>query len=67
MKNCSPCEGLTLERFVQNCLSWVGPHPGAGEKSEEEQAEETMCDELTTTPISCPLVPLEVRRQRIQK
>jgi len=31
---------------------------------EGQGAAETMCDELTTTPIPHPLVPLGVRRQR---
>ena len=35
MKNCSPWEGLTLEKFVKDCLPWEGPHAGAGEECEE--------------------------------
>ena len=30
----------------------------------EEGAAETMCDELTVTPIPCPPAPLEGRRER---
>ncbi|KAK4806915.1 hypothetical protein QYF61_012636 [Mycteria americana] len=44
------CEGL-------DCLLWKGPHAGAGEECEEEGVAETMCDELTTTPIPCSPVP----------
>jgi len=49
---------------MENCLLWGGPHDGAGEESEEEAAAETMCDELTTTPIPCPPVLLRGRRWR---
>jgi len=31
---------------------------------EEEGAVETVCNELTTTPIPCPPVPVEVRSSR---
>ncbi|KAK4827778.1 hypothetical protein QYF61_021731 [Mycteria americana] len=60
MKNCSPWEGLTLKKFVEDCLPWEGPHAGAGEECEEsspeeEGAAETTCDELTATPIPRPL------------
>ena len=47
-----------LEQFVEDCLPWVGPHAGAGEEHEEEGAAETMCDELTTTPVPHPPAPL---------
>ncbi|GAB0204469.1 mitochondrial enolase superfamily member 1 [Grus japonensis] len=55
VKNCSPWEGLTLEKFMEDCLLWEGPHTGAREEGEAE----TMCDELTATPIPCPPVRLE--------
>ena len=55
-------EGLTLEKFMEDCLPWEGPHGGAGEECEEEGAAETTCDELTTTPIPRPPVPLRGRR-----
>ena len=63
LKNCSLWEGLALEKFMEDCLLWEGPHAGAGEEREEsspegEGAAETTCDELTTTPIPCPPVPL---------
>ncbi|KAK4827391.1 hypothetical protein QYF61_017796 [Mycteria americana] len=32
---------------MENCLPWEGPHGGAGEVSEEEQAAETTCDVLS--------------------
>ncbi|KAK4821782.1 hypothetical protein QYF61_002198 [Mycteria americana] len=64
VKNCSPWEGLTLEKFLKDCLLSVEPHAGAGEEREEEGAAESTCDELTTTPISSPPVPLEERRKR---
>lgn len=35
MENCSPWEELMLEKFVENCLLWDGPHFGAGEEWEE--------------------------------
>jgi len=47
-----------LERFLDNCVLWLGPHPGAGEECEEEGAVETMCGELTATPILQHPVPL---------
>jgi len=61
-----PWEVLTLEKFMEDCLLWDGPHAGAAEECEEEVAAETICDELTVTPIPCPrhvLLPGE-RRQR---
>ncbi|KAM9590862.1 uncharacterized protein ACIBXB_005912 [Morphnus guianensis] len=62
VKNCSPWEGPTFKKFMEDCLLWEGPHAGAGEECEEEGAAETMCDELTATPIPCPPVPLRGRR-----
>ena len=35
VKNCSLQEGLTLEKLVEDCLSWEAPHAGAGEECEE--------------------------------
>jgi len=60
MKNGSPQEGPTLEKWVlpTDCLLWEEPHTGAGEECEEERAAETTCDELTAIPIPCPTVPL---------
>jgi len=54
VKNCSLWEGAMLEKFMEDCLLWEGPHTGAGEECEEEGAAETKCDELTTTPIPHP-------------
>ena len=64
VKNCSPWEGLTLQKFMEDCLPWEGPHAGAGEECEEKGAAETMCDELTATPIPCSSAPLRRRRWR---
>jgi len=36
---------------MEQCLLWKGPHAGAEDKSEEGEAAEAMCDELTATPI----------------
>jgi len=36
MNNSSPQKGLMLEKFVEHCLPWVGPHAGVGEEYEEE-------------------------------
>jgi len=57
VQNCSPWEGPTLKKSVEDGLPWEGPHTGPGEECEEEGAAET-CDELTTTPIPRPPVPL---------
>lgn len=35
MKKCSPEEGCTLEKFMENCLLW-GQTPGEGEKGTVE-------------------------------
>jgi len=35
---------------------------GASEESRKEGAAETMCDDLTTTPVLCPPAPLGYRR-----
>ena len=63
MENYSLWEGLTLEKLVEDCLPWEGPHSGAGEECEspppeDEEAAETTCDEVTTTPIPRPPVLL---------
>ena len=53
-----------MEKFVEDCLLWEGPHAGAGKEwtrsppPEEEGAAETTCDELTATPIPHPPAPL---------
>jgi len=57
-------KGPTLGQFMENCLLWKGPYAGAGAECEEEGAAEKMCDELTTTPIPRPPVPLGGRRER---
>ncbi|KAK4826197.1 hypothetical protein QYF61_006141 [Mycteria americana] len=62
VKNCSPLEGLTLEKFAKDYLLWEGPHAGAGEEHEEEGAAETPCDELTTAPIPHPPATLRGKR-----
>jgi len=67
VKNCSPWEGLMLEKFMENCFPWEGPHAGAGEESEEEGAAETTSDELTAASIPRPPVLLRGMRQRIQE
>ncbi|KAK4810165.1 LOW QUALITY PROTEIN: hypothetical protein QYF61_010477, partial [Mycteria americana] len=51
MKDRSPWEGPTLEKFVKDCLPWVRPHVGAGEEREKEGMAETTRNELTATPI----------------
>jgi len=58
-----------LDKFVENCLPWEGPHTGAGEECEdfspkEEGAAETVCDELTVTLIPRPPVLPGGRRER---
>jgi len=72
MENCSSWEGLTLEKCMEDCLLWEGPHTGAGAEceespSEKEGAAEKICDKLTTTPIPRPPVLLRGRRQRNQQ
>jgi len=68
VKNCSLWKGLTLEKFMEDCLPWEGPHTGAQEECEdssleEEEATETTCGgELTISPVPCPPVLLEGRR-----
>ena len=37
---CSLWEGPTLEKFMNDCIPWVGPHAGAGEEHEREGAAE---------------------------
>jgi len=48
-----------LEKFVESCLPWEGPHAGAVEESEEEGIADRICDELTANPI-----PLHCSRGR---
>lgn len=35
LMGCSLCEGLMLEKFVETCFPWEGPHNGAVEEHEE--------------------------------
>jgi len=58
MKNCSPWEGLMLEKSVEDCLLQEELHTGARKDSEEEEAEERICDKLTAIPIPHPPAPL---------
>jgi len=62
VENCSPWERLKLEKLVEVCLLWEGPHATAGEEHEEEGASETTCDGLTAIPIPYPPALLEERR-----
>ena len=43
---------------MKDCILWVGPHAGAGQKREEERETETKGNELTATSIPHPPVPL---------
>lgn len=63
MKNCSPWEGPTQKRVVEDCLPWERPHAGAGEEHKEEGATETMSDELTLLPISLHLWQRRMERK----
>jgi len=38
MKNCSLWERPKLEKFMEDCLPWEGPHSGPGEEHEKERA-----------------------------
>ncbi|GAB0178075.1 EH domain-containing protein 4 [Grus japonensis] len=48
-------EGPMLDKFVENCLPWVGPHAEAGDKCDKEGVAKTMCDELAAISIPHPL------------
>ncbi|GAB0183943.1 zinc finger and BTB domain-containing protein 5 [Grus japonensis] len=66
VKNCSPWEGLTLEKFMEVSRE-RDPKVEQGKNvrsppPEEEGVAETMCDQLTITPIPHPPVPLRGRR-----
>ncbi|KAJ7404204.1 hypothetical protein WISP_146957 [Willisornis vidua] len=71
VKNCSLLEGLMLEHFVEDCLTWEGPHAGVGEECEESPTEEEgvaeiTCDELAATLISLsPVPPLRNRDSQL--
>jgi len=63
MKSCSPWEGLMMGQFMKDCLPWEQPHVGGGTECEEsspeeEEAAETMCDELTAIPFPHLAAPL---------
>ena len=62
VKNSSLWEGLLLEKFMEDCLPWEGPHARA-EECEEEEAAETTCSELTVIPIPRPPALLRGKRQ----
>lgn len=53
---CGPWEGVTLEKFLQACGLLKGPILEKGRTPpDEETVPETVCEELTVSPISCPL------------
>jgi len=60
VKTCSPWEGVTLEKFIENCGRDPMQDQGQSARSpppEEERVTETACDELTATPIpSAPVL-----------
>ncbi|KAJ7407520.1 Hepatocyte nuclear factor 4-gamma [Willisornis vidua] len=58
MKSCSPWQTHMLEKFMENCLLLEKRKTVRSPPLEEEATAETACDELSTTPIPCPLVPL---------
>jgi len=62
MKNCGLWEGCILEKLVEDSLLWEGSYDGVGDECGEEGVTETLCDELTTTPIPCPPLMLRGRR-----
>jgi len=62
LKDCTPWKGLMLENFIEDCLLWERPNTGAVEYCEDEEAAETMCDELTAIPIPRSPVLLWERR-----
>lgn len=47
-----------LEKSMKNCILWEKAHARVGEGHQEEGMAEMMCDELTTTSIPHPHVPL---------
>lgn len=65
MKNCSPWEGLTLERFVENCPLWEGPLSGGRGEVLPLLSKWQQCDKLTTTPFTA-LCATGKRRERIR-
>lgn len=71
MKNCSPWEEPTLEKLMENCLLWeiLMLEHGKSVRSlplEKKGAAETMCGELSSTPISCLPVLLWVGDREIR-
>lgn len=36
LKDCTPLEGLVLNKFVEDCVLWDGPYTGAGMEGEEK-------------------------------
>lgn len=37
LEELQPREGPVLERFVQDCLQWEGPHAGAGKRARRRE------------------------------
>jgi len=54
MKKFGQWEGPALEKLKTDCLTWEGPHAGAGEQCEEEETTEMKHYEMITTPILHP-------------
>lgn len=66
LKNCSLWEELRLDKLMEDCLLYEGPHAGAGEgvrnsPPEEEGAAERMCSKLLMLIPRIP-APLSGRR-----
>lgn len=55
-------EGLMLEIFIEDCLWEDQENSEMNPWLEEEEASETIYDEPTTSPFSCPPAP-RVRRR----
>lgn len=57
-----------LQKFMEDCVPWEGPHTGVGRRpsvrSPEEGVAETMGDELITAPAPCSHEQLEGRTYR---
>lgn len=60
LKVYSPWKGLTMENFIEDCYLWKTPRWSMEEC--EEGTAETMCDQLTVTPISSSHELLRGRR-----
>jgi len=64
VKDCSPWEGLMVEKSMEDCLPGRDPMLEQHNRARRKK-QQTTCDELTAVPIPCP--PCVTQREEVEK